>query len=128
LKDIDNDNDKISLENFETDTNLDEIKLNYENITKVVEVEEEKIERVVEPDQIEPVLEVVEEAEEEEIKTNIEVVPEVENEEYKTVITDPDLGKENEAQSQLLPDAVFYEKKQKRFVRWLMKQDCRRSD
>jgi hypothetical protein len=47
LKDIDNDNDKISLENFETDTNLDEIKLNYENITKIVEVVEEKIESVV---------------------------------------------------------------------------------
>jgi hypothetical protein len=98
LKDIDIDNDKISLEYFETDTNLDEIKLNNENITKIVEVEEEKTESVVvEPDQIEPVREVIKEEEAEEIKTNIEVVPEVENDEYKTVVAvDPDLGEENE--------------------------------
>jgi hypothetical protein len=115
-------NDKISLENFETDTNLDEIKLNYENITKVVEVEEEKIERVVEPDQIEPVLEVVEEEEAEEIKTNIEVVPEVENEEYKTVITVyPDLGKETKLSHNYFREFLEKQKGSK-------KQGCRRSD
>lgn len=91
------DNDKISLEYFETDKNLDEIN---ENITRILEVEEEQPESLVEPgySEIIPEEKIEETPEPETIKTNIEVeAPPEENEEYKTVVTvDPDLNEETE--------------------------------
>ncbi|XP_063922409.1 protein javelin [Zophobas morio] len=74
-KEEDHENDNISLEYFETDKNLDEIN---ENITRIVEIEEEK-----------------EETKDEEVDetliTNIEVVPPDENDNYKTVVAvEPD--------------------------------------
>ncbi|RZC37814.1 hypothetical protein BDFB_004281 [Asbolus verrucosus] len=98
------DNDKISLEYFETDSNLDEINLNNENITKIVETGKEKIESIETSN-----IEVVEESEKEEKKTEVEEsiitntefeTPLEEDEEYKTIVTvDPDLRESEEEEN-----------------------------